>query len=253
MIDTLHIKHITEKLELLQFKIDSVSKNETLRQLEFRLNEKQEIVSQINDFYDSAWLKLILAISVVGIIIPILAQYFQRQNLKELTSFIQKQMVDNFTTKLEQLEKSNKTEFDKKLKQLEQSNKADIKKSLDSLETKIKILHYNTEASLYVAQAGRCYEGNNFNEACESSMIACEFYLEIGTKDRVITSIENVIKSINMFEKEEKTTPTNNDIKKTLYISINTFILNCKSHKNHDLIKYHLESLEGIIEEHQRE
>jgi len=253
MTDSLQVKHLTEKIELLQLRFDSIANNETLRQLEFRINEKQEVISQINDFYDSAWLKLLFVISLIGVAIPMISQYFQKLNLKELASIIQKQTEDNFSVKLEQLEKSNKTEYDNKLRELEQSNKEDIKKSLDSLNAKIRISHLNAEGSLFAAQAGRCYAGGDFNQACESSMVACEYYLEIGQKERAITNIENVIKSINAFERDENEKPTNKDIREKLHTSINKFISKSKTHKKYHLIKDHVESLEGIMAEHQKE
>ena len=58
MKDTIQNVLLNERLNNLQVSIDSINKLSTIRQLKYEIVQKQDIISQINEFYDSAWLKL---------------------------------------------------------------------------------------------------------------------------------------------------------------------------------------------------
>jgi len=111
MNDSIQIKILNEKIQILQLKVDSLNNNAVLSKIQYELNDRQDIITQVNDFYDSAWLKLIIVISILGILVPIIAQYFQRKNLKDLTEFIRKQMNDSFDSKIDELKNFNEREM----------------------------------------------------------------------------------------------------------------------------------------------
>ncbi|PHS66806.1 MAG: hypothetical protein COB00_10195, partial [Alcanivorax sp.] len=127
MKDTL--QHLNSRIGQLELKIDSLTSNAELQRLSYEVNAKQDIITQVNDFYDSAWLKLIIVISILGILVPIVAQYFQRKNLNDLTEFIRNQMNDSFDRRIEELEEFNRNkiegellEFKDKITKIEEQN-----------------------------------------------------------------------------------------------------------------------------------
>ena len=113
MKDSLQIENLRNKIVILEHNFDSIKRATSLQQIQYELHQKQDVISQINEFYDSAWLKLIIVITILGILIPIIAQYFQQKNLKELTEFIRNQMNDGLELKINELKNYNQTEIDK--------------------------------------------------------------------------------------------------------------------------------------------
>lgn len=45
-------------------------------------NDTLEILSKVNEFYESAWNKLLIIGSLIGIVIPLIVQFYQKQVLK---------------------------------------------------------------------------------------------------------------------------------------------------------------------------
>lgn len=54
MKDTLQLENLKQKVILLQSSLDSLKHSGSLRQIEYELHDKQNIISQVNDFYDTA-------------------------------------------------------------------------------------------------------------------------------------------------------------------------------------------------------
>ena len=103
MKDTIQTKLLNERIIVLQNKVDSLISSDKLHKLQFDVNQKQDLISQVNSFYDSAWLKLLFVITILGVLVPLIAQYFQRKSLKDLTTFIQNQLKESFDAKIDQL------------------------------------------------------------------------------------------------------------------------------------------------------
>ena len=89
MTDSTRIYELEERIFHLNYKVDSISNFADLKVIEYKISEHQNVLSEVNQFYDSAWLKLIVVISVLGIVLPILVQILQGRNLKNLTKLIQ--------------------------------------------------------------------------------------------------------------------------------------------------------------------
>lgn len=144
MNDSIKMEFLKEKIIQLESSLDSIKNSSSIRQLEFELNQKQEIIGRVNEFYDSAWLKLIIVISILGILVPIIAQYFQRLNLKELTNFIGNEIKDRFDTRLSELKEFNNSQIEIALK--------DYKNELSLIENSNKNILNELDASTYYLQ-----------------------------------------------------------------------------------------------------
>lgn len=192
MEDTILIRTLNSKINRLQIAIDSIKQDSFLKQLNFELHEKQDIITQVNDFYDSAWLKLIIVISILGILVPIIAQYFQRRNLKDLAEFIRKQMNDGFELKINELKNFNKTEIEKSLERF----KSDIK----MVEAKNQTILTELDASTFYLQGRASVLGKEYTLAIPSFLRSAYLYLETDRPERSNVQFVNLklcLKSIN--------------------------------------------------------
>ena len=93
---------VSSKAELLE-KIDSLSIQYQIDKIKFQIETQNSIVNEVNSFYDSAWLKLLFVITILGIILPIIIQYFQRKNYKELAI----NLKNSFENKLDSFKENN--------------------------------------------------------------------------------------------------------------------------------------------------
>jgi hypothetical protein len=169
MIDTLHYELLNNKINMLQNLIDSLNNLTDLNQMQFELNKKQDIITQVNSFYDSAWAKLIIVISLLGVAVPLLIQYIQRKDQKEKDEFMRKILTDNFNNQLSELKNSNKTEIDRTIE--------DYKKMITELEKKNEMIFNASEASTFFLQ-GLIMQGNKRFISAIESFIKAAFFLE---------------------------------------------------------------------------
>jgi hypothetical protein len=115
------------KLDSIQIQkiVDSIDVKYKLELINNKIDNNLNIINGVNQFYDSAWLKLIIVISILGVILPFVVQYFQNRNLKLLLEDISKKFENS--VKSLQSENQEKFEreldvFDKKFKILEEKN-----------------------------------------------------------------------------------------------------------------------------------
>ena len=111
------------KIEILklQQQIDSLKNTKALDELKYRAIEHQEVINQVNDFYDKSWNSLLWLIGVLvaifGLILPIISQLIsasnQRKNLKELTDSLSVQLTETFNQKITLLEDANNNQISK--------------------------------------------------------------------------------------------------------------------------------------------
>src|SRR3989338_5044387 len=100
----------------LQKTIDSLNIQHRLNELTIKLDTQNNIATEVNSFYDSAWTKLIIVISILGIILPVIIQFFQRKDLKELS----KNLKENFDSKLIQLKENNELQINELIEKHEE-------------------------------------------------------------------------------------------------------------------------------------
>lgn len=185
MNDSLQIVYLKEKVNFLVTKLDSISSQTTLKQLEFKLNESQGIINQVNEFYDSAWLKLIIVISILGIVVPILVQYFQRRNLKDLTDFIQKQLNEGFQLKLSELKEFNKKEIQNAIDLLNQD--------LNKIKQRIEVVATEMDSSTFFLQGRTFMNDNDPSRAISSFLRSAYLSLKTERVERVTAPFVNAM------------------------------------------------------------
>jgi len=103
-------------------------------------NEKSiEYINQVNEFYNSAWEKLIIGggvfIALVGIILPILIQFWQNQNLKHR----EKLLLDELKIKIDEAKIELRSVIENEVLQQNIQFKKDVDIKLES--TQGKLLH----------------------------------------------------------------------------------------------------------------
>jgi hypothetical protein len=207
MNDSIQINMLKQKINLLEIKVDSLNQNSTLKQIQFELNEKQDIISQVNDFYDSAWLKLIIVISVLGIIVPIIVQYLQRKNLKDLTESIRKQMNDTFESKITELKNFNEREM--------QLITQEFKNNISSVEKQNENLLTELDASTFYLQGRASINSKNFPLATLSFLKSAHLWSQTKRPERVKVIFVNLASCLKQIKKKSYV----DEINKRLIIS----------------------------------
>jgi hypothetical protein len=195
MKDTLQINLLNQKINKLQITLDSINNSNSLRQLKYEVVQKQDIISQINDFYNSAWLKLIIVITILGILLPLIVQYFQRKSLKDLTDFISKQMNDTFDLKIKELEIFNKIEIEESIK--------DLKDNLSRIEDENTNLLKELDATTFYFQGKTTFEQKRYEVAIRDFMKSTELWLSSKRPERCLVLFTNILKSLKLLDKKD--------------------------------------------------
>lgn len=192
-MDTL--QYLTDKTFLLECKIDSLLEVEQIKELNFRLNEKADVITSVSAFYESAWLKLILVISILGIILPILIQFFQRQNLKEANKFLSKEINETFNKRIEQLETSNKTQIE--------NLSAKVNEELKNLEKKNKQMENSVEASLFYLQGKQNTTRKMYDSALHDFVRSAKHWPKSDKPERIGILLVNINTCIKMIKRAD--------------------------------------------------
>jgi len=238
--DSIQIENLRQKISLLQVKVDSLNQNATIKQIQFELGEKQDVINQINDFYDSAWLKLIIVISVLGVIVPIIAGYLQRKNLNDLTESIRKQMNDTFDSRIVELKEFNEKEM-KVITQEFKNNISEIEKENKNLMTEI-------DASTFYLQGRAGVNSNNINLAIQSFFKAAHLWSKTKRPERVkvqFSNIQSCLKEIN--NKEFIEAMDKRLMKSSISMNLEEYLDYFDSNENIDLFIEELEAVKAQI------
>ncbi|HAM98484.1 MAG TPA: hypothetical protein DCQ26_07710 [Marinilabiliales bacterium] len=178
------IQFLNQKILLLESRLDSIQRMDNLRELNMKLNEQADIISNVGGFYESAWLKLIIVISILGIIIPILIQFFQRNTLKEVTSFLSTEIKETFDLRITELVNSNANQIN------ELTDK--VNSEMNLLKTSYECISNELEASLFYLQGKQSYSAKNYGSAMRDYAKSAEFWSKSTKKDRVGVIYSNI-------------------------------------------------------------
>lgn len=110
-IDTAKIHKVADSIDL-KYKFDYIN---------HKIDNNLNIINGVNEFYDASWNKLIFLIGILGILLPIVIQYFQNRNLKLL--------LDEVTKR-----------FDKSILKLQEENTVKLDAEIEKFENKFKVL-----------------------------------------------------------------------------------------------------------------
>lgn len=207
------IQYLSNKVHLLELKIDSLQKAESIKELSLKINEQADIVSNVGGFYENAWIKLIFVITllagVFAIVVPILIQHFQKSNLKEVTDFLSKEVKEVFDLKIKNMQELNKTQFDVLSSKIDNELSAYLKK--------YNSLSFEIEASLYYLQGKQIFATNNYGAALKDFIKSAEYWAKSSRPERGEVLLQNIdlcIKKLKTRAIYEKTISINSiDIK----------------------------------------
>lgn len=178
---------LNQKNELLIKTIDSLKLQNQLEKLTYKIENQNSIVSEVNSFYDSAWIKLIFVITLLGIIVPIFVQYFQRKNLTD----------------------GIKEKFDSKLNSLKETNDLKIDLLIQKYENWIELLESKNEKALIELDANTNYlQGRslfiekNFISCARSNLKSALLLKRCERTDRIVPILNNVLRAFSHFTQD---------------------------------------------------
>lgn len=145
------------------------------------INDTLEILSKVNEFYDSAWNKLVLtggiAFAIIGVVVP----YFLDRHQKKVLKLSEEKLESEVNSKIEEAKKSIEEELNKKFAQ----KLSEFDKKLDDSK-KLSI------AQSFHLQGNSRFQNQNFYDALMDFINAgknyssCEDHFNLR---RVLTSI----------------------------------------------------------------
>ena len=172
MIDTLQTVH--------QHLIDSTTTLETriiLDTLRLPSNQSLDLISKIDTFYNNAWTKLIVTVTIlftiVGIVIPLIIQYYQKRELKlgeeKLKAEIESIEI-RLKSEIKQETESTLEILTKKINMLEVEINAKVSARTNHLQAMIEVGKNNfTRATyLYALSAKSLLQNNEIGNALVS-------------------------------------------------------------------------------------
>lgn len=229
MKDTIQFKLLNEKIIVLQTKVDSLINSDKLHKLQFDINQKQDLISQVNSFYDSAWIKLLFVITVLGILVPLIAQYFQRKSLKDLTTFIQNQLRESFDAKIDQLKAFNTSEMEMNMKT--------VTDNIKSIENKNQNLFYELDATTYYLQ-GRTYLLNKeFVGGARSFIISAFLWLKTERPEKSLIQLVNLKICLKSISDKNILENIKTDVTGIEYKNVDEMVEHFKNHDRKELIE----------------
>lgn len=147
-----------------------------------------EIIQQVEQFYNSAWNKLIITGSVVfviiGIAVPIFTYYMKKGALK-----IQKDKI------LAEIDEKLKEEKKKLREEIKKGYEKELSKLKSELDKEIKLVRGFTGH----LQASASYDQKNYIEAVKDMLTSLEFYLHANSISNVQVAYDLLIEKIFKF------------------------------------------------------
>ena len=190
MIQDTIAKNIELKMKFLK-QIDSLKIQNQLDKLKYQIDTQNSIATEVNNFYDSAWLKLIIVITILGIALPIIIQYFQRKNYKELAENLR----NSFDDKLDILKENNELRIDKIVNE--------YNTNLKELETKNDMVMFEIDANTYYLQGRSLMLERSFIPAVFSYLKAILTLKKCNRVDRIIPNLNNLKRALTNVEPDK--------------------------------------------------
>ncbi len=194
-----------------------------------------ELLSQVEQFYDRSWNKLIwfigIGVAVVGIIMPLLINWLQRQSLKEERQSIRDEttrIIQFYENQINTLITQTRNDLNKRIDERVNTAKTDIekfsgelKKSRKEFDEKIKHEFYMIQGMLFEFQAMKSFEDEEFDLCFDYSRVAIISYLGAKEYESVKQIIDLIVEDIlpNLGKKELDKTLTKYNITIEKFIS----------------------------------
>jgi hypothetical protein len=175
-------------------------------------------------------------------LVPIVAQYFQRKNLNDLTEFIRNQMNDSFDRRIEELEEFNRNRIEGEL--------AEFKEEIAKIEKQNSKTLTELDASTFYLQGRAFVLSKQYSLAIPSFLKSAYLFLDTDRPERAKVQFFNLrscLKDINSTKLFEQ---SNRLMKESSYnMTIDEMIKYFKSHEKEELYQ---DNLEKVIKEIER-
>lgn len=129
-------------------------------------SEAYELLNQVDNFYNSAWQKLIIvgtvSFAVIGIIIPLIIQWYQKKTLK-ISENLLKAYIEGEVAKI-------KTDLLDSISQI-------LDEKVKTFETKIENLNASMSAKAFHLQGNGQMNDGLYNNAFADFITSADFYL----------------------------------------------------------------------------
>ncbi|WP_173968483.1 hypothetical protein, partial [Flavobacterium collinsii] len=160
--------------------IDTLAKHADVK--EKPVNDTLEILAKVNEFYNSAWDKLLIfgtvSFAIIGIVLPVIIQWYQNRIIK----INEKEFEAKINLKIEDLKKEMKTEIETEF--------SEKRKNLEVILEKQENLF---SARIAHMQAINYLDNNNTYDALKEYIISIEFYINTDDYKNLIRSLKTIL------------------------------------------------------------
>lgn len=151
-----------------------------------------EILSKVNEFYNSAWDKLLVFGAIIGIIVPSVISYYQKKALTANENGLETKLNQKTKELFSTLEKDLNAKFEKKILDF----KAEI-------ERKVEKINENANASIFHIQANNYFEKGWHLMAVRDFLYAIESYAMIDDHTNVKATLTGISSCFDNLKKED--------------------------------------------------
>lgn len=148
-------------------------------------NQEQSIdlIYKIDSFYNNAWNKLVIIITIVftivGVIIPIFIQWLQKKSLKTSEELLKREIKDKTDSVREELKRELIIEIEAKFENYKNEIKitrasANAKLYLAEGKVKLSMNYYDKALNDFVTASLNCIESNNYPTLSDALKIISE-------------------------------------------------------------------------------
>jgi hypothetical protein len=152
-----------------------------------------EVLEKLDIFYNNAWDKLIIynaiLLTIIGVIIPFIIQWWQNRNLKIKEDSLKKELNDLFVAKFKEFNEQIIKAVDEKF-QLEVD---DIKKYQDNIKAGLEGSHFHLQAN----------SETESKDKMKSLIWAAQNYIKGGDFLNLIPVLEMIVTNIPKLNKED--------------------------------------------------
>lgn len=149
--------------------------NDTIKNIIETIQNNQmqgiDLVQKVDSFYNNAWTKLVIIITIVftivGIIVPLFIQWLQKKSLQASEENLKNEIQSKITNIKDEIIKTLIAEIDEKFKKYEkeiQITRAAANAKLFLAEGKVKLSmnYYDKALSDFISAATNCIDSNNY-------------------------------------------------------------------------------------------
>lgn len=179
-------------------------------------------VDTVNQFYESAWVKLIWVIGVAAflittaaVVLPIILQNITRKEQKKLFEEEKRQLEIKFADDLDKLRDENKNIIDEKIAEITNSINNQIKELSDSSNLKIKKAAAETTGGVLHVQGMFLFLKKSYKFSLISFIGAANDQIDCDDRDNLNKVLRKIVECLEKLNDDKSFSPKENgDIRK---------------------------------------